>query len=724
MTMAYLDAALRYAAAGCAIFPLHTIVNGKCSCGDPECRNPGKHPRTLRGVSDATDSPEVIKTWWKRWPDANIGMKMGDKIAVDVDPRNGGDDTFDVLTAMHGPLPESWTQRSGGGGAHYVFKARPGAHYNGKLGPGLDLKHGNAYIVVEPSNHASGGRYNWLDETGPLDRSPLADAPEWLAAERHDDEQQDHRPVEVDDATWADLCDAVKAINADNRDTWVQIGMALHSTGHADAFAVWDQWSQKSEKYDAKDCRRIWASFRRDGTTYRTLFKLAYDAGWRRTVTQEVIDAARKRSREIGDGIDRSAPLAEIMDLPAMLDRLVFVADGSRVALRDRPHISLPLPEFKVQACASETRIGRKMMPTADLWVQDPARITTHTVTFRPGHPEFTTDPEGAPALNLWKPRPRPAATGDVSPFLDHVAYLVPDEMERARFLDWMAHIEQFPGVLPHTHYLMVTPQTGIGRNWLGGLLARVWTGAVRLGFDLVGAINSGFNGALSRRLLVIVDELKAADTGWGAANHAQQLKAMLTTEHRGINPKFGRQHIEFNCARWLMFSQHYDALPIEHADRRVIVITNPSERRSSDYYAKLYGLLDDPQFVAAVGYWLSQRPLAGFNPSTPAPLTESKQRAIDACIGDIERALIDLRNGTDLMVMRSSEIVEYLSDQGLRPPAGRAISAAYSAAGMVPCDRLVTLYGKKHRVVALRDGQRLKTAAPTELMHLLNLGP
>ncbi len=428
----------------------------------------------------------------------------------------------------------------------------------------------------------------------------------------------------------------------------------------------------------------------------------------------------RKQAQDIGDGIGAHPPLTEVMSLHDMLAQLVFVSDGSRVARRDRPHVALPLNEFKLHTRASETRVGKKHVPTADLWVQDPGRITTHTITFRPGHPEFTTDPEGAGALNLWRERQRPAAAASVDPFLDHVAYLVPDEGERERFLDWLAHVEQFPGVLPHTHYLMVASQTGIGRNWLASLLARVWAGATRLGFDLVGAMQSGFNGALSRRLLVIVDELKAADTGYGAANHAQQLKTMLTTEHRGINPKFGRQHVEFNCARWLMLSQHYDALPLERADRRVIVITNPTERRPADYYARAYARLDDADFVQAVGHWLATRDIRTFNPSEPAPLTASKAKAIDACIGDIERALINLRDGTDALVMTSAQINEFLQDNGLRAPAGRAMSAAYTAAGLVPCDRLVTLHGKKHRVVALRDAEKLKGAPAYTLLDLL----
>lgn len=429
----------------------------------------------------------------------------------------------------------------------------------------------------------------------------------------------------------------------------------------------------------------------------------------------------RKRAQDIGDGSAAVVPLTEIMSLADMLEQLAFISDGSRVARRDFPQTALPLPEFKLHTKASETRIAKKYIATADLWIQDPLRITAHTLTYRPGHPEFTSDPEGSPALNMWRERRRPASAASVEPFLLHIDYLVPIADERERFLDWLAHTEQFPGVLPHTHYLMVASQTGIGRNWLASLLARVWTGATRLGFDLVGTMQSGFNGALSRRLLVIVDELKAADTGYGSANHAQQLKAMLTTEHRSINPKFGRQHIEYNCARWLMLSQHYDALPLERNDRRVIVITNPQERKTPDYYAHLYGLLDDVQFVAAVGCWLGARDIRRFNPSEPAPLSAAKTKAIAACVSDVERALIELREGTDDYVMLASQITDYLADCGLARPHSRAMSAAYGAAGLVPCTKLVTLWGKKQRVVALRDCERLRDLPAAELQRLVN---
>lgn len=49
----------------------------------------------------------------------------------------------------------------------------------------------------------------------------------------------------------------------DDRDGWLQAGMALHHefAGSEDGFQVWANWSRQSDKYDEKDQRRVWKSF-------------------------------------------------------------------------------------------------------------------------------------------------------------------------------------------------------------------------------------------------------------------------------------------------------------------------------------------------------------------------------------------------------------------------------------------------------------------------------
>jgi hypothetical protein len=72
-----LDLALLYASLGWRVFPTHSLRDGDCSCGDPGCTSPGKHPRTPRGCKDASADERRIRAWWKRWPDANVAVATG-----------------------------------------------------------------------------------------------------------------------------------------------------------------------------------------------------------------------------------------------------------------------------------------------------------------------------------------------------------------------------------------------------------------------------------------------------------------------------------------------------------------------------------------------------------------------------------------------------------------------------------------------------------------------
>jgi Bifunctional DNA primase/polymerase, N-terminal len=84
-----LEAAFYYASLGWPVLPLHTLLDdGGCSCQNPQCARPGKHPRTAHGLREATTDPAQIRAWWRQWPDANLGYVMGKQprlIVVDVD---------------------------------------------------------------------------------------------------------------------------------------------------------------------------------------------------------------------------------------------------------------------------------------------------------------------------------------------------------------------------------------------------------------------------------------------------------------------------------------------------------------------------------------------------------------------------------------------------------------------------------------------------------------
>jgi hypothetical protein len=167
------------------------MLTGRCSCRRPGCAHPAKHPVTRHGLLEATTEPDRIRSWWQRWPWANIGVATGavsGLLVIDVDARSGGTDSLARVQALLGSLPVTLTAATGGGGQHLFF-AHPGVEVRNTAGrlpgvaeplPGLDLRGDGGYVVAAPSRHASGGAYRWED---PL--VPLASPPGWLRPTPH-----------------------------------------------------------------------------------------------------------------------------------------------------------------------------------------------------------------------------------------------------------------------------------------------------------------------------------------------------------------------------------------------------------------------------------------------------------------------------------------------------------------------------------------------------------
>ena len=116
-------------------------------------------------------TPEVIKDWYKKYPDAGVAVITGvisSIFVVDVDPRHGGD------LAPYGLLPATWVVRTGGGGWHFYFKGIQSCRTG--IVPGVDIKGEGGYVVAPPSGHPSGSQYVVEVET------EVTDPPAWLLA--------------------------------------------------------------------------------------------------------------------------------------------------------------------------------------------------------------------------------------------------------------------------------------------------------------------------------------------------------------------------------------------------------------------------------------------------------------------------------------------------------------------------------------------------------------
>ncbi len=173
---------------------------------------------------------DQIQRWWRRWPDANVGIVTGavsGLVVLDVDPRKGGGDLLAALEDVYGALPRTVESLTGGGGQHFYFR-HPGASVPSRsIAPGLDIKGDGGLVVSPPSGHVSGRVYAWESGCAPSDVS-LADLPGWLQAMAQDPSPATSaastRPHEVPART--------KGERAEFAALWALVGVELRAGDH------------------------------------------------------------------------------------------------------------------------------------------------------------------------------------------------------------------------------------------------------------------------------------------------------------------------------------------------------------------------------------------------------------------------------------------------------------------------------------------------------------
>lgn len=110
--------------------------------------------------------------------------------------------------------------------------------------------------------------------------------------------------------TVADLHELLSYIPADDRETWLQVGMGVKAEFGTNGFDAWDTWSSSAASYSTADAKTVWRSFRKAGTGMGTVIKLAKDGGWR--PRREPMTAEEKRRLTAEAEARRAVRQAEI----------------------------------------------------------------------------------------------------------------------------------------------------------------------------------------------------------------------------------------------------------------------------------------------------------------------------------------------------------------------------------------------------------------------------
>jgi hypothetical protein len=282
-----LQAALAHAAQGKPVFP---------------CNPLDKSPLTLHGFQDATTDPAQLTRWWKRWPNAMIGMPMGKASGLfcgDLDLKNNTDgrETWKAWL-QEWQIDEASLVRkhaTPSGGEHVIFQWQEGIRSIplNTLGPGVEIKGEGGYIVVPPSRMADGKEYTIINDCDPTPApQPLLDMMFAYYQRRGDpgpgpspspspepdpanDEQPDPELLKMLAEDWGkglnfedrygdgppddeEIQAALHIIPSDGYGQWYKIGAAIFKAVGDRGYRFFSDWSATSEKFNEKDCRRKW----------------------------------------------------------------------------------------------------------------------------------------------------------------------------------------------------------------------------------------------------------------------------------------------------------------------------------------------------------------------------------------------------------------------------------------------------------------------------------
>ena len=243
------------------------------------------------------------------------GPQSGGLLFVDHDGL-GASEVLEQIGAPLRDLPKSWAVTSGRDGRLQIIYQVPEPFWatikttkirSSIKGEQLEMRWAGCQSVVAGA-HPITGAYRWMKGRSPADL-PIAEAPSLLLQQmqRH---QPDPAPLlrlpEPDSQRARDFLECIPAADADDYDTWLKVGMALHSVGDDSLLQDWIHWSAASGKFEPGACDAKWRTFNAStgGVSLGTLAHMAGHEKIRPAITTE-------RRQQSSHSLGQDKPMAK-----------------------------------------------------------------------------------------------------------------------------------------------------------------------------------------------------------------------------------------------------------------------------------------------------------------------------------------------------------------------------------------------------------------------------
>lgn len=268
---------------------------------------------------------------------------------------------------------------------------------------------------------------------------------------------------------------------------------------------------------------------------------------------------------------------------------------------------------------------------------------------FRPALPTGAfVEEEGRTLVNVYYPAPTPRTAGDATPFINHVAKLLPVQSDRDILMAYMAACVQHIGVKFQWCPLLQGVE-GNGKTLLTRCVAAA-VGSRYTHMPPATEISEKFNAWLFYKIFIGIEDVYVADN---KREIIEVLKPMITNDRLAMREMQQSQVMGDNYANFMLNSNHKDAILKTRNDRRFCVFYTAQQtpedlvrdKMNNGYFPALYSWLRNGGYAIVTEYLMSYPIPPSLNPATEchrAPDTSSTQEVLTASMGSIEHEIIE----------------------------------------------------------------------------------
>lgn len=323
----------------------------------------------------------------------NIGWQISNKdLVIDIDPRNGGLESFKKLEKQL-KIKLDYTVKTPRGGHHIYLKIPEnyvGLSFKKTLKdfPGIDFLTEGSYCLICDCK-TKDGKYIWVDDLfGDFVQS---DAPEEVLKLINFESNVTITGEDLGDfngiiggtsSTWPEDKVLVMLDKLDpsmKNDEWVKVGMALHDWDPIKGKELWEEWSQAGENYEEGETDKRWKSFKiGHGVTLGTISYMAKEVDY---------DEASEKVNEIIKKIQYSNEKQIEFELFPKIRKLGFskialekIAKTIQDRLKELTKARMPISEIRNEisynGVVSGEFIGDEEVPE---WTKKWVYVNSHT---------------------------------------------------------------------------------------------------------------------------------------------------------------------------------------------------------------------------------------------------------------------------------------------------------------------------------------------------------